>query len=141
MTVMTVVAAAVVVVVVNSEYVTDLDVEVVRAAIRAVGYVAVRVAQIAEFAVDKLLGMLDLEIEYVTATTLVVMKDILRRYPEQANTGTSPFSLRFPSTHIDRNTHFLDLNSKKKTKKTTTVVVVVMMMMMMMVMMVRVRVR
>lgn len=67
------------------EYVTDIDVELAKSAIKAVGQIAIRVEAIASRAVDKLLGFLDLEIDYVTNVTLVVMKDLLRKYPQMAN--------------------------------------------------------
>lgn len=67
------------------EYVTDIDVELAKSAIKAVGQIAIRVESIASRAVDKLLGFLDLEIDYVTNVTLVVMKDLLRKYPQMAN--------------------------------------------------------
>jgi hypothetical protein len=53
-----------------------MDTELARQAIRAVGHVAVRVPTIAAVALDKLLTFIDLGIDYVTATTLVVCKGI-----------------------------------------------------------------
>lgn len=68
-----------------TEYVTDIDVDLAKSAIRAIGAIAIRVEPIASRAADKLLGFLDLEIDYVTNVTLVVMKDLLRKYPAMAN--------------------------------------------------------
>lgn len=68
-----------------NEYVTDIDVDLAKSAIRALGAIAIRVESIASRAVDKLLAFLDLEIDYVTNVTLVVMKDLLRKYPQMAN--------------------------------------------------------
>lgn len=66
-----------------SEYVTDVDAEISRRAIRAIGKLAVRVPTLAEMIVGSLTGLLQLDIDYVSTEAAVVMKDLVRKYPEQ----------------------------------------------------------
>ena len=67
-----------------SEYVTDVDVATSRRSVRAIGEVAVAAADVAGI-VDRLLSFLDLASDYVVCEALVVVKDLLRRYPERAD--------------------------------------------------------
>merc|ERR1719253_1129339 len=66
-----------------SEYVTDVDAEISRRAIRAIGKVAVRVPSTAELIVGSLTNLLELDIDYVSTEAAVVMKDLVRKYPDQ----------------------------------------------------------
>mmetsp|Transcript_39931 Transcript_39931/g.87163 ORF Transcript_39931/g.87163 Transcript_39931/m.87163 type:complete len:851 (+) Transcript_39931:130-2682(+) len=66
-----------------SEYVTDVDVEISRRAIRAIGKIAVRVPSTAELVVGSLTNLLELDIDYVSTEAAVVMKDLVRKYPQQ----------------------------------------------------------
>jgi len=66
-----------------SEYVTDVDAEISRRAIRAIGQIAVRVPSTAEMIVGSLTGLLELDIDYVSTEAAVVMKDLVRKYPQQ----------------------------------------------------------
>ena len=54
-----------------SEYATDVNVLVARKAIQAIGKIALRVAARANTCADKLVSLLVMEIDYVTAETLV----------------------------------------------------------------------
>lgn len=54
-----------------SEYATDVNVLVARKAIQAVGKIALRVAARANTCADKLVSLLAMEIDYVTAETLI----------------------------------------------------------------------
>ena len=54
-----------------SEYATDVNVLVARKAIQAIGKIALRVSARANTCADKLVSLLAMEIEYVTAETLV----------------------------------------------------------------------
>ena len=54
-----------------SEYATDVNVLVARKAIQAIGKIALRVAARANTCADKLVSLLAMEIDYVTAETLV----------------------------------------------------------------------
>eukprot|EP01147_Barroeca_monosierra_P004316 gene4316-6624_t len=67
-------------------YVTDIDIEMARRAVRAVGRIAIRLPSVIDSIITALLAFLELRSSYLTAETLVVMRDILRRYPEQADT-------------------------------------------------------
>merc|ERR1719254_346788 len=66
-----------------SEYVTDVDAEISRKAIQAIGKIAVRVPSTAELIVGSLTDLLELDIDYVSTEAAVVMKDLVRKYPEQ----------------------------------------------------------
>jgi vesicle coat complex subunit len=66
-----------------SEYVTDVDAEISRRSIQAIGKVAVNVPSTAELIVGTLATLLELDIDYVSTEAAVVMKDLVRKYPEQ----------------------------------------------------------
>lgn len=66
-----------------SEYVTDVDAEISRRAIGAIGKIAVRVPSTAEMIVGSLTSLLELDIDYVSTEAAVVMKDLVRKYPDQ----------------------------------------------------------
>jgi len=66
-----------------SEYVTDVDAEISRHAIRAIGQIAVRVPSTAELIMASLTNLLELDIDYVSTEAAVVMKDLVRKYPQQ----------------------------------------------------------
>eukprot|EP00933_Yihiella_yeosuensis_P036911 TRINITY_DN30749_c5_g1_i1.p1 TRINITY_DN30749_c5_g1~~TRINITY_DN30749_c5_g1_i1.p1 ORF type:complete len:865 (+),score=177.28 TRINITY_DN30749_c5_g1_i1:241-2595(+) len=66
-----------------SEYVTDVDAEISRRAIRAIGSIAVRIPSTAEMIVSSLTNLLELDIDYVCTEAAVVMKDLVRKYPQQ----------------------------------------------------------
>ena len=53
------------------EYATDVNVFVARKAIQAIGKIALRVSARANTCADKLVSLLSMEIDYVTAETLV----------------------------------------------------------------------
>jgi len=57
----------------SSEYATDVNVMVARKAIQAIGRIALRLSTRANTCVDKLLALLIMEIDYITAETLVAM--------------------------------------------------------------------
>lgn len=71
------------------EYVTDVDAEISRRAIRAIGKIAVRVPSTAEMIVGSLTGLLELDIDYVSTESAVVMADLVRKYPEQFQRASS----------------------------------------------------
>lgn len=54
-----------------SEYATDVNVLVARKAIQAIGKIALRVPARANTCADKLVSLLAMEIDYVTAETLI----------------------------------------------------------------------
>ncbi|RNF08089.1 putative beta-adaptin 1 [Trypanosoma rangeli] len=62
-------------------YVTDADEELVRKAVRSIGFLAAKVEPLAEQCVEKLLGLMDTGISHVVQDTAVVVQTVLRRYP------------------------------------------------------------
>ena len=68
-----------------SEYVTDVDAAIARESVRAVGRVALDGDQSVEGIVDRLLQFVDHGADYVTAETLIAIKDIVRKHPRYAN--------------------------------------------------------
>mmetsp|Transcript_39746 Transcript_39746/g.91916 ORF Transcript_39746/g.91916 Transcript_39746/m.91916 type:complete len:831 (+) Transcript_39746:250-2742(+) len=66
-----------------SEYVTDVDAEIARKAIQAIGKIAVHVPSTSEMIVSSLTNLLELDIDYVCTEAAVVMKDLVRKYPQQ----------------------------------------------------------
>ncbi|KAL6530788.1 hypothetical protein OROGR_014648 [Orobanche gracilis] len=63
------------------EYVANVDIPMARESIRAVGKIALQQYDVNAI-VDRLLQFLDMEKEHVTAETLVLVKDLLRKYPQ-----------------------------------------------------------
>eukprot|EP00250_Pteridium_aquilinum_P017380 c23603_g1_i1 orf=141-2654(+) len=64
-----------------SEYAANVDVAIARESIRAVGKIALQQYDVNAI-VDRLLQFLEMEKDYVTAETLVLVKDLLRKYPQ-----------------------------------------------------------
>ena len=63
------------------EYATEVDVEFARKAVRAVGALAVRLEPAAERCVGVLLELVRTRVPYVVQEAVVVVRDVLRRYP------------------------------------------------------------
>ncbi|EPS72403.1 hypothetical protein M569_02352, partial [Genlisea aurea] len=63
------------------EYAANVDVPMARESIRAVGKIALQQYDVNAI-VDRLLQFLEMEKEHVTAETLVLVKDLLRKYPQ-----------------------------------------------------------
>ncbi|KAJ4953193.1 hypothetical protein NE237_030025 [Protea cynaroides] len=63
------------------EYAANVDVPIARESIRAVGKIALQQYDVNAI-VDRLLLFLEMEKDYVTAETLVLVKDLLRKYPQ-----------------------------------------------------------
>ena len=74
-----------------SEYVSDVDNEIARKAIRAIGDIAmsprlsIERPDLVEGIVDTLRDFLKLQIEYVSTESVVQMKDLVRKFPQYAN--------------------------------------------------------
>ena len=68
-----------------SEYVTDVDAAIARESVRAVGRVALDGDQSVAGIVERLLQFVDHGADYVTAETLIAVKDLTRRYPRWAD--------------------------------------------------------
>ncbi|KAH8051751.1 hypothetical protein JL722_10581 [Aureococcus anophagefferens] len=65
------------------EYAADVDADLAKAAIRAIGAIAGRLRTKAEAATRALVEFLELDVAYVKAEALLVARDVLRRYPER----------------------------------------------------------
>ncbi|KAG8996009.1 hypothetical protein FRB94_004550 [Tulasnella sp. JGI-2019a] len=65
------------------EYASEVDVDFVRKAVRTIGRLAVKITAAANACMNVLVGLLESKISYVTQEVVVVIKDILRRYPSQ----------------------------------------------------------
>lgn len=65
------------------EYATEVDVDFVRHAIRAIGQCAIAIEAAAERCVHVLLELIDSRANYVVQEATVVVKDIFRKYPHQ----------------------------------------------------------
>ncbi|KAK6927402.1 Clathrin/coatomer adaptor, adaptin-like, N-terminal [Dillenia turbinata] len=63
------------------EYAANVDIPIAREAIRAVGKIALQQYDVNAI-VDRLLLFLEMEKDYVTAEALVLVKDLLRKYPQ-----------------------------------------------------------
>ncbi|KAH9599748.1 Clathrin/coatomer adaptor [Trypanosoma melophagium] len=70
--------------VVLSEYVTyatDADEEMVRKAVRSIGFLAAKSEPLAARCVEKLIGLIDTGVSYVVQDAAIVVQTVLRRYP------------------------------------------------------------
>lgn len=65
-----------------SAYVSDVQVETVRRAIRSMGEIALKVPNGGKQAVNHFLEFLDMEMDFVRSETLSVLKDFLRKYTD-----------------------------------------------------------
>ncbi|GAA0156355.1 membrane traffic protein [Lithospermum erythrorhizon] len=63
------------------EYAANVDISIARESIRAVGKIALQQYDVNAI-VDRLLQFLEMEKDHVTAETLVLVKDLLRKYPQ-----------------------------------------------------------
>lgn len=65
------------------EYASEIDMDFVRRAVRAIGQCAVKIEDAAERCVNVLLELIETKITYVVQESIVVIKDIFRRYPSR----------------------------------------------------------
>mmetsp|Transcript_10625 Transcript_10625/g.15996 ORF Transcript_10625/g.15996 Transcript_10625/m.15996 type:complete len:934 (-) Transcript_10625:43-2844(-) len=63
------------------EYATEADVEFVRKSVRAIGRCAIKLESAAERCIQVLLGLVESQINYVVHESIIVIKDIFRKYP------------------------------------------------------------
>uniref|UniRef100_A0A1J3HH02 Beta-adaptin-like protein n=3 Tax=Noccaea caerulescens TaxID=107243 RepID=A0A1J3HH02_NOCCA len=63
------------------EYATEVDVDFVRKAVRAIGRCAIKLERAAERCISVLLELIKIKVNYVVQEAIVVIKDIFRRYP------------------------------------------------------------
>ncbi|KAJ7388934.1 AP-4 complex subunit beta-1 [Desmophyllum pertusum] len=67
-----------------SAHVHDVDIEMSKKSIKAIGEIAMCLSQASEYCIDVLLTFLSWEIEYITSQTLVVIRDLLLKYEKSA---------------------------------------------------------
>jgi AP-1 complex subunit beta-1 len=65
------------------EYATEVDVDFVRKAVRAIGRCAIKLDRAAERCINVLLDLIQTKVSYVVQEAVVVIKDIFRKYPNQ----------------------------------------------------------
>lgn len=63
------------------EYATEVDVDFVRKAVRAIGRCAIKLDRAAEKCIGVLLDLIKIKVNYVVQEAIIVIKDIFRRYP------------------------------------------------------------
>ncbi|KAJ1913511.1 hypothetical protein H4219_005190, partial [Mycoemilia scoparia] len=66
-----------------SEYASEVDVDFARKAVRSIGRIAIKINSVADQCIKTLLGLIDTKINYVLQEGIVVIKDILRKYPNR----------------------------------------------------------
>lgn len=65
------------------EYATEVDVDFVRRAVRAIGRCAIKLDKCAERCINVLLDLIQTKVNYVVQEAIVVIKDIFRKYPNR----------------------------------------------------------
>jgi vesicle coat complex subunit len=65
------------------EYATEVDVEFVRKAVRAIGRCAIKLDRAADKCIKVLLELIQNKVNYVVQEAIIVIKDIFRKYPNQ----------------------------------------------------------
>jgi len=65
------------------EYATEVDVDFVRRAVRAIGRCAIKLDKAAERCITVLLDLIQTKVNYVVQEAIVVIKDIFRKYPDR----------------------------------------------------------
>ena len=65
------------------EYASEVDMDFVRRAIRAIGQCAIKIDEAAERCINVLLELISTRVTYVVQEAIVVIKDIFRRYPNR----------------------------------------------------------
>lgn len=63
------------------EYALEVDMDFVRRAVKAIGQVAIKIESASEKCVNALLDLIATKVNYVVQEVVVVIKDILRKYP------------------------------------------------------------
>ncbi|GAM28894.1 hypothetical protein SAMD00019534_120700 [Acytostelium subglobosum LB1] len=65
------------------EYATEVDVEFVRKAVRAIGRCAIKIDPSSERCIQVLLDLIQTKVNYVVQEAIIVIKDIFRKYPNK----------------------------------------------------------
>ena len=64
-------------------YAQEVDVEVIRKAVRSIGRLAIRLEKVSERCVKALLSLIQEKTNYVVQEAIIVIRDIFRRYPNK----------------------------------------------------------
>lgn len=67
----------------DPRYATEIDIDLVKRSVRAIGRCAIKLEDCAEMCVGTLLDLVSTKISYVVQEVIVVAKNILRRYPDR----------------------------------------------------------
>lgn len=65
------------------EYATEIDVQFVRKAVRAIGKLAIKIEPAARQCIETLLELVNAKVPYIVQEATVVIKNIFRKYPNQ----------------------------------------------------------
>ncbi|KAF9283891.1 beta-adaptin [Mortierella alpina] len=65
------------------EYASEVDVDFVRKAVRAIGRCAIMIDEASERCVNVLLDLINTKVNYVVQEAIIVIKDIFRKYPKR----------------------------------------------------------
>ncbi|KAK9461931.1 adaptin N terminal region-domain-containing protein [Lipomyces oligophaga] len=65
------------------EYASEIDVQFVRKAVRAIGKLAIKIESAARECIDTLLDLVSTRVSYIVQEVAVVMKNIFRKYPNK----------------------------------------------------------
>lgn len=63
------------------EYALEVDMDIVKRAVKAIGQVAIKIESATERCVNTLLDLINTKVNYVVQEAIVVIKDIFRKYP------------------------------------------------------------
>lgn len=63
------------------EYALEVDMDIVKRAVKAIGQVAIKIESASEKCVNTLLDLINTKVNYVVQEAIVVIKDIFRKYP------------------------------------------------------------
>lgn len=63
------------------EYALEVDMDIVKRAVKAIGQVAIKIEAASEKCVNTLLDLINTKVNYVVQEAIVVIKDIFRKYP------------------------------------------------------------
>lgn len=63
------------------EYALEVDMDIVKRAVKAIGQVAIKIESACEKCVQALMELIDTKVNYVVQEVIVVIKDIFRKYP------------------------------------------------------------
>ena len=72
------------------EYASEVDVDFVRKAVSAIGRCAIKLARAAERCIGVLLELIQTKVNYVVQESIIVIKDIFRRYPNKYESIIAP---------------------------------------------------